>query len=302
MFVSICIPCFKRLEQVRNTLKSIYEDNAEVSLDDYEVVITDNDPDTELNIVMNEFKTYPNFLYVPTRCEGFMNSYHALKNGRGNFLKLHNSQNMIRKGMLAEIVAQAKKYVGMKPLIFHTNGFLFKHDIREYSDFNRYMEALSYWSSWSGGMTIWREDFERLGEIEMDPLFPHTSVFLSQFNKSLFVIDDRVMYDVQRVAKRGGHNKFEAFTVHYPSLITKCCEDNHISIICKKRILTVLYKEYIPTLLFNKYIARIETFDANGFKENCKKYFPRGAYWIAWLNVFMVPFRMIKRRRNQIKR
>lgn len=301
MIVSICIPCFKRLEQVRNTLKSIYEGNADVSLDEYEVVITDNDPETELQDVVNEFRAYPNLRYVPTQCEGFMNSYHVLLNGKGELLKLHNSQNMIRKGMLAEIVRQAKKYVNSKPLIFHTNGFLSKHTICEYRDFNMYMEGLSYWSSWSGGMTIWREDFERIGKININPLFPHTSVFLTQYDKSSYVIDDRIMYDVQRVAKRGGHNKFEAFTVHYPSLISKCCNDGHISDDCKNRILTLLYKEYIPTLLFNKYVARIETFEADGFKVNCKKYFPKGAYWKAWVNVAMVPFRMIKRRWSQRK-
>lgn len=299
MIVSICIPCFKRLEHVRNTLKSIYEGNAEVLLEDYEVVITDNDPDQELQTVVYEFKAYPNLRYVPTQCEGFMNSYHALLNGKGDLLKLHNSQNMIRKGMLAEIVSQAKAYVESKSLIFHTNGFLNKHNIREYSNFNDNMEDLSYWSSWSGGMTIWREDFVRIGSIDIDPLFPHTSVFLTQHNKSLYVIDDRIMYDVQRVAKRGGHNKFEAFTVHYPSLITNCYKCGSISEHCRNKILTALYKEYIPTLLFNKYIARIETFEAIGFKENCKKYFPKGAYWIAWMNVLLVPFRMIRRRLDQ---
>ena len=46
--VSICIPCYKRIQYVRNTLRSIYEENSDVPLSDYEVVISDNDSDHEV--------------------------------------------------------------------------------------------------------------------------------------------------------------------------------------------------------------------------------------------------------------
>lgn len=294
--ISICIPCFKRLEQVRNTLLSIYENNADVDLSLYEVVISDNDPDCELKEVLTQFANKENLRYIPTACEGFMNSYYALTYGRGDLLKLHNSQNMIRKGMLAEIIHLAEEYMQQKALIFHTNGFLGKFDVRGFNCFDNYMFALSYWSSWSGGMTIWREDFEKIGKIDLDPLFPHTSVLLTQNTKNMYVVSDMIYYDVQRVYNRGGHNKFEAFTVHYPSLLNDCNKKGVISEKTKSTIYKSLYTDYIPTLLFNKYIAKIETFEISDFKKNCSKYFPTSAYYYAWLNVLMVPFKMIKRR------
>ena len=165
IYCSICIPCFKRIEQVRCTLKSIFVDNADVALDDYEVVITDNDPKCEVKSVVEEFSLYPNLRYIPTDCEGFMNSYYALKKGRGELLKLHNSQNKIRSGLLKEIVKQVRDNLGSKPLIFHTNGLLYRNKIDVYHDFDSFMRALSYWSSWSGGMTIWKDDFDRLGDV-----------------------------------------------------------------------------------------------------------------------------------------
>lgn len=292
---SICIPCYKRLEQVRNTLLSIYEDNSEVSLKDYEVVLSDNDPECELKCIATEFAHLPNFRYISTECEGFMNSFYALSYGQGDLLKLHNSQNKIRKGMLAEMVTFAKENEGNKPLLYHSNGFLGRHKILSFSDFNSFMEQLSYWSSWSGGMTIWKEDFDQIGAISIDPLFPHTSVFITQSFKKEYVIDDRPIYQVQRVPKRGGHNKFAAFTVHYPSLIQKCYENGSISKRCKELIFDDLIRYFIPSLLFNKYVARIETFEADGFRKNCQKYLPKGAYWIAWLNVPMVPIRQLVR-------
>lgn len=41
--LSICIPCYGRVEYVRKTLKSIFIDNADVPLEKYEVIISDND-------------------------------------------------------------------------------------------------------------------------------------------------------------------------------------------------------------------------------------------------------------------
>ena len=119
---------------------------------------------------------------------------------------------------------------------------------------------------------------------------------LTQHEKDMYIVSDEEYYGVQRVHKRGGHNKFEAFTVHYPSLLNECQTNGTISDKTKKSIFKSLYKEYIPTLLFNKYVARIETFEIVDFKKNCNKYFPVSAYYLAWLNVMMVPVRMLKRR------
>jgi len=298
--VSICIPCYKRLDQVKRTLNSLYIDNADVPLNEYEVILSDNDSKCELESIIVDFSDKSNLRYIRTKCDGFMNSYYALTYGQGDLLKLHNSQNIIRKGMLSEIIRIAKDTVSTKTLIFHSNGFLSHYRICHYHDFNDFMGALSYWSSWSGGMTIWKEDFENIGNIIVNPLFPHTSVLLTQYNKKSFLIDDRVMYEVQRIAKRGGHNKFEAFTIEYPSLIDKSYQEGYISDRCRKIIFRSLYQNYIPTLLFNKYIARIETFDATGFKQNSSKYLHKHAYLIAWMNVIFVPFRLLLRRVNKI--
>ena len=99
------------------------------------------------------------------------------------------------------------------------------------------MNALSYWSSWSGGFSIWKEDFDAMGKIELNALFPHTSVFLTQYAAKVFLIDDTPIYHVQRIAKRGGHNKFKAFTIDYPSLIVGSYMKGHISLNCKDSIL-----------------------------------------------------------------
>lgn len=294
--LSICIPCFGRVDYVRNTLNSIYKDNADVAFDKYEVVISDNDPKQAIKGLFNEFKEYPNLRYFHTECEGFMNSYYVLTYAQGDFLKLHNSQTLFRKGALRNIISEVERHRDERSLIFYTNGLLGKFKSLRCETFESFMYALSYWSSWSNGFNIWREDFKKIGKIELNRLFPHTSLFLTQHKAAGYCINDNILFDVQRIPKRGGHNKFEAFTIEYPSLIEQCRKDGFISELCEKHIFKDIMIDFLPSLLFNKYIARIETFDSTGFRKNIKKYFPRYAYWLVWMLAFIQPVKIILRK------
>ena len=293
--VSICIPCYKRVQYVRNTLKSIFEVNSDVPLADYEVVISDNDSDQEVKQLLSEF-AYCNLFYYTTDCEGFMNSYHVLTYGRGCLLKLHNSQVLFRKGALRYLIEEAKYCVQNRVPIFYTNGFLYKNMSEVCPSFDTFFKGLSYWPSWSNGFSIWKEEFDKLGEVTLDTLFPHTSLFITQHDKETYVINDNYLFETQRVKGRSGHNKFEAFAIHFPALVDECYKKGWITLQTKKDILDAILKEFLPILLFNKYIARIENFDISGYRTNIRKYFPRHAFAISLLYVLLVPFKLIKRK------
>ena len=155
--LSICIPCYGRVEYVRKTLKSIFIDNADVPLEKYEVIISDNDSNQAIKVLTEEFK-YPNLRYFYTNCEGFMNSYYVLTYAQGEFFKLHNSQTLFRKGSLSKIISEIKNNIENKTLIFYTNGLLGSRKSQTYSNFNDFMYNLSYWSSWSNGFNIWKSE------------------------------------------------------------------------------------------------------------------------------------------------
>lgn len=293
--VSICLPCYGRVEYVRKTLRSIYVDNQDVSLDDYEVVISDNDPKQAIHSLLFEFN-YPNIHYHYTECEGFMNSYHVLTYAKGKFLKLHNSQVTFRKGVLAELIKEVKANMDRKSLIFYTNGLLYKNKSERYKNFDDFFYALSYWPSWSNGFSIWKDDFDKIGTVSFNKLFPHTSLFITQHNKREYIVNDHHWFDTQRVKGRSGHNKFEAFTIEFPSLVDECYQNHWLSLTTKKHILHDIVVEYLPTLLFNKYIARIENYEITGYKDNIKRYFPKGAYCMTWICIALVPFKMIHRK------
>ena len=295
-FYSICIPCYKRIPYVLKTLDSIYRDNNDVQLSDYEVIISDNDPEKELSSFVQKYNKYDNFHYIATSCEGFMNSYYALSYGTGAFLKLHNSQNVFLPGSLKLLIEEARKAEKDHTIIEYSNGFLSLPAFNSYCTFEEFMCNLSYWSSWSGGFCMWRSDFVKFDKQKLDDLFPHTSLFLTQWDAKSYIIDNRKIYKVQRVPKRGGHNKFKAFTINYPALIDQCYNDGHISKHCKDIIYNDLVRKYIPSLLIDKYIAKIEKFDASGFRKNSKVYLGKYAYIKSWLYVPLVAFQLFKRK------
>lgn len=294
--LSICIPCFGRVDYLRRTLCSIYIDNSDVAMDEYEVIISDNDPHQQIKPIAEDFKEFPNLKYFYTDCEGFMNSYYTLLYACGEFLKLHNSQMLFKKGTLRELIENVKRNKSRQTLIFYTNGLLGKFKSLEYDTFEDFMYALSYWSSWSNGFCIWKTSLDKIRGIRLNNLFPHTSLFLTQHHSKNYCINDQLLFIAQRVPKRGGHNKFEAFTIEYPSLIDQCCADGFISKRCKDYILHDIMLKFLPSLLFNKYIARIETFDATDFRKNLKIYFPSYAYSLIWLLAFIQPFRLVMRK------
>lgn len=274
--VSICIPCFGRVKYVRNTLNSIYQDNADVGLDEYEVVISDNDPAGAVGVLVEEFKPYDNLHYFHTECEGFINSYYSLTYGKGGYLLLHNSQELFKKGSLRYIIDLVKNNRGK--YLFFSSGFLLNGSCREYADFDSFMQNVSFWSSWSNAFGIWRSDFDiAKGSTSLNKLFPHTSLFLTQHFHKSYVICDAPLFETQFVKGRSGHNKFHAFTYEYPSLIDGAYIKGHITKATRNKILRDILYDYLPLLYFNVKIARRESWSATGFKEDIKVFFPKGS-------------------------
>lgn len=296
MFLSICIPCYKRCEQVRNTLRSIYIDNQDVDLSEFEVVISDNDPEQEIKSVISEFSEYDNIRYNYTSCAGFMNSYYVLSYAQGEVLKLHNSQVLFKKGALAQIVHDAKRSYTSNSLLFYSNGMLLHNKVMEFEKFDSFLHHVSYWISWSNGFCILKKEFEKAKNIDLNELFPHTSLLLSQYDLKGYIVNDLPLFSNQRIPKRGDHNKFKAFTIDFPSLIVDGYEKGHISVKNKKHILHDVLYDYLPILIFNKYIARIETFESKGFRKNIKNYFPKYSFILVSLLSVFVPFKLIVRR------
>lgn len=294
-YLSICIPTYNRLDIMENTLSSIYANIEGIEINDFEVVISDNSPDHSTEYLIEKFH-YPNIKYIVTTCEGFLNSFHVLENGKGMYLKLHNNYTMFCPGTLFKMIKEIKENVKEKPVIFHTNGMKQKGKIFEYKSFDNFMYNLSYFSSWSTGFGIWRDDFEKIKKIQIDIMFPQTSLLLEQYNKSSYILNDNLLFKNQNVPKKGGYNIFKVFSVDYISLIEQSFLKKRISNNTFNRIKNDLLFNYLSVRFFKTIIAKLDNFDTDNIKQNIKIYYSSFSYYkMVALSLFS-PFRFLIRK------
>lgn len=273
--LSICFPVFDREEIFRNSLQSIYgQKDIDNYLDDFEIVISDNNPQQVIKAVVSEFD-YPNLHYHATECEGFLNSFHAMTYANGEFIKLQNVQAMLTEGALLRIIEQLRSLRERKPIVFYSNGLLLNFVINTYKSFDEFIKNTSYWTSWSNSTGIWKEDFDKIkDQVKLNKLFPHTSVLYTQTDKLEYVVDDRPLTITQHVPNRGGFNKFHAFSVDYPSLIDNLYQKGCITERTKIYVFNKLAWEFLPQLYYNVFVRKVENYDAKGLEDDLRLYYP----------------------------
>lgn len=293
--LSICIPTYNRLDILYNTLNSIYSDLDEVQINDFEVVVSDNEPNQSSKKIVERFN-HKNLRYYPTNCEGFLNSLNALKQGKGLFLKLHNNYTKLRKGTLKEILKQLKENSVNKPLLFYSDGMLKSGNIMCYNSFDSFMYHLSYFSSWSTGFGIWREDFINYNNSVINRYFPQTSLLISQTKKKRFVIDDRVLFENQQVPQKGGYNIFRVFAIDYISIIKIPYQKNEITKKTFERIKNDLLFDYLSVRYFKTVILKIDTFNKDDLRKSITSSYSALSYYLMILASFLSPFKFIVRK------
>lgn len=293
-YLSICIPTYQRIDITRNTIKSIYADLEGVNLEDFEVIISDNDPKESSRVFVDEFK-YDNFRYYPTRCEGFLNSYYVLGYGNGQFLKLQNNSSMFRNGSLLYLINQIKSLIRTKPVLFHTNGSLKRLDVREYGSADEFYNNLSYYSSWSAGFGIWKEDYDKFHDVKnINKMFPQTSLLMFCSDKHGFVIDDTLTREGQPVKKKGGYNPYGVFGVSFLDIFSEAWKKRIISDRTFGLIKSDILKKYLATRYLKTVILKKDSFDASNISKHLKKYYGNYAYAKLVLFALISPLQKIK--------
>lgn len=295
-FLSFCIPTYDRLEILHNTIASIYADLDGVDLDEFEVIISDNKPDQSAKIIIEQF-SYKNLFYFSTDCSGFLNSFNSLKCGSGQFLKLHNNYTKLRKGTLKKMITEIKENKVVKGLIFYTDGLNQNGEIRKFNSFNSFMSELSYFSSWSTGFGIWRDDFSKVFDsIKIDEYFPQTSLLLSQSKKKEYIINDRPIFDNQKIPKKGGYNIFKVFSVDYVSLIEKSFLNGEITKDTFSKIKSNLLYNYLSIRYFKTVIVRVDNFEKSDIKKSITTYYSNIEYYAMIVTALISPFKFVIRK------
>lgn len=240
LLLSLCIPTNGIVEWVMPVLDSIYNQRVDENL--YEVVIADNGNNIQFEHLIREYTCiHSNLIYKKTNAQRFMNQVEAFKLARGEFIKFVNHRDILVDGTIEYLLLQVQQNIKDKPVMYFTNGTKRnKKIIYNLNNFDEFVNCLSYMSSWSGGTSIWKEDFIKISESYVyDELFPHTAfVFAVKNNRKYIVNDKRIFAPIKAdETKKGKYKLYEAFAVNFPNLIMQLENENNISKSTKKKIM-----------------------------------------------------------------
>ncbi len=299
-YLSICIPTNGRLNILKNTLDSIFL-NCNQLYDDFEVILSDNSDNNDLELMLIEyFSEIPNIIYSKSSYPGFLNSINALKIAKGDFLKLHNNYTMFTSEGLLDLLSFIKSEIKLKPLIYFKNSGIL--GIQNFNNFNDFSSELSYWNSWSTGISIWREDFNKIRNLDFDNMFPHVSLLIHQNYKGNFIINDKVYFLNQHVGGKGGYNLFKTFAVDYLSLMFYALGNNYISSSTYNKIKDDLFYDFLPIWYFNTKIKKNNyTFDLSDIKKNVSINYGKFGYQKLVLLAYIQLFKKLFNKLNIFK-
>jgi len=154
---------------------------------------------------------------------------------------------------------------------YFANGVLkISKERHEFNTFDDFVRNLSYWSSWSTGMAIWKDDFDKLPEdvSKFNELFPHTNVLFNERNRGKYVIDNSVIFDEMPQGKKpkGNYDLFFAFGVDYPGIILDLLRSKSISVTTYKKIVSDNLN-FVSSLYYQYFIKKEYcSYDLNGIK------------------------------------
>ena len=283
--VSLCIPTNGIVKWVRPVLDSIYASRCRES--EYEVIVTDNGNDPEFQSMMEQYAArYQNLIYKKTDAVQFLNQIEAFKLARGNMIKFINHRYALKEGALQYLIDFSEKYTDKCPGIYFLNQAEKRKETQAvYENFDAYVGALSYWSSWSAGTTIWKKDLEELDFTQtFNKMFPHTDVIFSARKKGMYIIDNTALLtDLEpNASQKGKYDLFDTFAVEYVKIIERLYKDGDITLETfekvKKENLDLVMSFYVSFVM----IKRPCSYDLSNFSDSIVVYYKKSAaFWSA---------------------
>ena len=292
--LSICIPTNGVSEWVFPVLDSIFNQDVDSSL--YEVIVTDNGSNSQFYQGMQDYKCFhQNLIYKKTDAFEFLNEIESYNLASGILIKFINHRTKLLPGTLKYLIDFASKNQVDKPCAYFSNGVLkLKKLVNTYDCFDEYVKNLSYWSSWSTGMTFWKSDFEKIDRNEKyNTLFPHTNILFHERDKKSYIIDNKVLLDEIPTGKipKGRYNIFFAFAVEYPSIILDLLRDKSISFKTYKSVLKDNL-QFVASSYFEYIILKRKcSYELKNIKESISVFYSKRKVRLGTIKEFFIRLR-----------
>lgn len=301
--ISLCIPTNGVIEWIFPVLESIYSQKIDNNL--FEVVVCDNGNNPDFKSKIKEFASnHSNFIYKETSAPLFLSEPETYKLSNGHFIKFINHRTKLINGTLKYFIDFVQKYMNNeeKPIIYFTNNLLKqKNKVFEFSNFSDFVENLKIYSSWSTGMGIWKDDFDKL--LSENPvfneLFPHTTVLFNERKRKKYIIDNNFLLDEMPQAKKpkGNYDLFYAFGVEYPSILLNLVISGDLDcnafITLKKEILKFCSSLASDYFVFKLYCS----YDLNNFNKSMSVFYNKVEvyYSIFYISIWKIIKKIFKR-------
>lgn len=292
--LSLCIPTRDRVEILKKTLESIYQDNS-IDINLFEVIVSDNSPTDEINELKIFFQDKENLFFIKSDSIGFMNSINALENGNGVFLKLLNDYSYFFDNSFFDLITFFKSQVGKKNCISFTSSALNNNEIVYYSTFDSFLLNLSYFSSWSSAFCIRKEKFDSLkGVISYNNQFPHTSLLFEEYDSTGYVLNDIQYFKNQIVPKKGGTDLFHDFAVVYLNMLDVIQKNGIIQKQVFNNIKSDLFKKFLVEWYYNTKIKPNNyTYNVKNTKERILVHYSSKSYYKLLAFAYLLPFKSL---------
>ena len=270
MYLSLCLPTNGITEWVIPALDSIYAEN--VNNDKFEIIVTDNGSNSSFEEIMSSYvKGHDNLIYKKTNAFMFYNQIEALKFAKGDYLKFVNHRSIWRSGRLQYMIDFLERYEKEKPVIYFSNGTMRWGPIyKEFSTFDEFVRNLGIWGTWTSGVGIWKEDFDRISkDYNYDRISPHAGILYSERKKSKYIIND--LYWMTEIdsdhSKKGKYNLYKAFALDEFIITINLYRDGDISVETLKIVKESFEKFLIKLYCDFNLLERPCSYDLDGFED-----------------------------------
>ncbi|HFI0317593.1 TPA: glycosyltransferase [Streptococcus suis] len=240
--ISLVIPTNGISEWVIPVLDSIYSQSISENL--FEVIVVNNGDNTVFeNLMLKYSEKHNNLIYKKTDADLFLNQIEGFKLARGSFIKFINHRTILVQGALQYLIDFVEKNESRHPITYFLNDtseILIPNKIT--SEFDSFVYGLGKYSSWSGGVSCWREDLHEIltkSTINNNDLFPHLIfVFFYKEDRDYLIDNTHLVQEIPtEYAKKGKYDIFYAFGVQFVDAINKLENQNMIFISTKEHIL-----------------------------------------------------------------
>jgi len=231
---SICIPTLNRAPYLEIVLNSIVSQKIFIKTQKIEIVISDNaSTDNTKDIIQPFLLKYGNkirYIRNKKKLSAMENFYNVFKAGRGNFLKLCNDTCEFLDNSLEEIISSIENNKKNRPVLFFLNSG--KNDNILCKTLDEYIQAVSYFNTWSVSFGLWQEDLSYLScfiEKSATQIAQTYILFKMMFDGKAIFVNDKVLFKIHHVGKKDGYNIAEVFGYNYLNILKEFVDKGKIS-------------------------------------------------------------------------